>query len=178
MALHQFAISVTLPASLAQALHRTNVYPAQSSTTMESRLFTTSLQTTPAQLPAPMAPYLQPLHPTSAKDAQMDAKLAQLPTPQSALFANQDSMLTVAFAIQLAPTIPLPLDLSVCFSVQLAIRVRLDQFQLVLFVAPIVSIMALQWPPRLPMEGITSSTGLICLKESVPTSLLLHFNRD
>ena len=178
MALHLFAIFVTLPASLAPALPLTNAYPAPSSTTMESPLFTTSLQTTPAKLPALMAPYLRPLLPTSAKDAPMDAKLAQPPTPLSAWFANQDSMLTIAFVIQLAPTIPLPLDLSVCFSVQLAIRVRLDQFQLVLFVAPIVSIMALQWPPRLPMEGITSSTGLICLKESVPTSLLLHFNRD
>ena len=178
MDLHLFASPVTLPASLAQALLLTNASPAPSSTTMEPKLSTTSLPATPAKLPAPMAPYPRPLLLTSAKDAPMDAKLAQLPIPLSAWFANQDSMLTIAFAIQLAPTIPLPSDLSVYFSVQLAIRVRLDQFQLVLSVAPIVSIMVLQWPPRLPMEAITSNTGLIYLRESVLASLLLHFNRD
>ena len=178
MDLHLFAFSVIPRASFALALPQTNAFHVPSSTTMELRLFTTSPPPTPAKLPAPMAPHPRPLLLTSAKDAPMDAKLAQLPTPLSVWFANQGSILTITFAIQLAPTIPLPSVPSAYFSVRLATRGRLDQFQLVLFVAPIVSIMVLQWPPKLRMEGIASNTGLICLKESVLASLLLRFNRD
>ena len=111
---------------------------------MELRLFTTSPPPTPAKLPAPMAPHLRPLLLTSVKDVSTDAKLARLPTPRSVCFANQGYILTIVSVIQLAPTIPLPLVPSVCFSARLATRGRLDRFQLVWFVAPIASIMVLQ----------------------------------